>query len=179
MSSNEVKIPPVLLFAYGNPSRGDDAIGPKLLEAIAETDGEYPEIEFLTDFQLQIEHALDLTGRRLILFADATVAGTAAFEFTELEPEQDKSYTSHAMSPAAVLAVYRQVNKQPPPPAFLLAIKGESFELGESLSAAAQVHLAQALEFSRRLLRDARVEVWRQYLTEPTGCRKSMVNPWG
>lgn len=163
MLSNETDIPPVLVFAYGNPSRGDDALGPKLLEAIAETGTEFPHVELLTDFQLQIEHALDLTGRTLVLFADASIAGTAAFEFIELEPEQDKSYTSHAMSPAAVLAVYRQVTGQPPPQAFLLAIKGESFELGEGLSAAAQAHLIQAMAFTCRLLREPTAEVWRQH----------------
>ncbi|MGZ8196374.1 MAG: hydrogenase maturation protease, partial [Methylosarcina sp.] len=63
---------PVLLFAYGNPSRGDDALGPLLLEFV-EAHCDLAEIDLLTDFQLQIEHILDMENRALVLFADASV----------------------------------------------------------------------------------------------------------
>ena len=86
------------------------------------------------------------------VFADAAAAGRAPFSFSRLRPERDRSFTSHAMSPSAVLAVYRQVFAQEPPDAYLLAIRGESFELGESMSAAAERNLEAALELATRLL---------------------------
>jgi Ni,Fe-hydrogenase maturation factor len=46
-------IKPVLLFGYGNPSRGDDALGPQLLNYI-ESHCNLEHIEILSDFQLQI-----------------------------------------------------------------------------------------------------------------------------
>ena len=153
---------PVLIFAYGNLSRGDDALGPLLLQYI-EQHCHSSEIELLTDFQLQVEHALDLDKRKLVLFVDASVNTGSAYVFSELMPVKDKSYTTHAMSPAAVLAVYQSIKKQNPPPCFLLAIKGERFELGEEVSDQAQQHLEQACQFVQQLLLCSDSFNWRQY----------------
>ena len=137
---------PVLVFAWGNPSRGDDALGPALLEMLEtrqRENGEFAGVELLCDYQLQVEHALDLQGRRRVLFIDASVSTRAPCELQQLRPEQDASYTTHAMSPAAVLAVYEQICDEPPPPAFMLSIRGYDFELGEELSAQARSNLQQ------------------------------------
>ncbi|MFI3119559.1 MAG: hydrogenase maturation protease [Methylococcaceae bacterium] len=150
---------PVLLFGYGNLSRGDDALGPLLLEHI-ESHCSLDAIEILSDFQLQIEHALDLENRRLVLFVDASVACAEAFDFTVLQPARDKSYTTHAMSPAAVLDVYQSIKNQIPPPCFLLSIKAEKFELGEGLSADAENNLAEACRFAGRLLTNPDLDFW-------------------
>ncbi|MDT4331711.1 hydrogenase maturation protease [Methylomonas sp. MS20] len=141
---------PVLVFAYGNPSRGDDALGPLLLEALENQVGTNT-VEFIVDFQLQIEHALDLQGRRVAIFVDASVKVLAPYQFGRLAPLRDRSYTSHAMSPAALLDVYQALYGEPPP-AFLLGIAGLSFELGEALSPGAAQNLALAVEFACRLL---------------------------
>ena len=154
----------ILLFGYGNLSRGDDALAPLLLEKI-EAEIDLNKIEILTDFQLQIEHALDLENRQLVLFLDASVACKQAFDFCELQPEADKSYTTHAMSPAAVLQVYQSIKKSTPPPCFLLSIQGLSFELGEALSSQAQEHLQQALGFTQQLLNNLDVDYWRSQET--------------
>jgi hydrogenase maturation protease len=156
-----MKVKPILLFGYGNPSRGDDALGPQLLEEL-QCAAELPlEVELVSDFQLQIEHALDLEGRRLVLFADASVACAAPYAFGRVQPACDQSYSTHAMSPSAVLQVYRSIKKAEPPPCFLLAIKGESFGLGDALSAAAQSNLRAAFAFTVRLLGDAHLEIWQ------------------
>lgn len=154
---------PVLIFAYGNLSRGDDALGPLLLEHL-ETSAAHllHSVEILTDFQLQIEHALDLENRDLVLFVDASVKAQYTYDFIELEPAADHTYTTHAMSPAAVLAVYQTIKKQMPPPCFLLSIKGTHFELGEGLSAEAALHLQQAARFAEQLLSQPTVATWRQ-----------------
>ena len=143
------------------PSRGDDALGPLLLERI-----EAPAlsgVEALTDFQLQVEHATDLVGRRMVLFVDADVSAPAPYSFSRLAPRRDASYTSHEMSPAAVLEVYRELYGEPPP-AYLLGIRGERFELGEPLSATAAAHLAAAHELVRALCAHPACEQWEQFL---------------
>ena len=154
-------VKPVLMFGYGNLSRGDDALGPKLLEYV-ENHCDLEEIEILSDFQLQIEHALDLENRSLVLFVDASVSCIGAFDFTRLEPARDKSYTTHAMSPAAVLDVYQTIKKQTPPPCFLLSIKAEKFELGEGLTTKAEHDLDQACLFAEQLLKNPDVDAWLQ-----------------
>ena len=88
---------PTLIFTWGNPSRGDDALGPYIHDWLKEKNIEY--IDLLTDFQLQIEHAVDLENRERILFVDASVSAKAPFEFYRLKPVADESYTTHAMSP--------------------------------------------------------------------------------
>ena len=148
----------LVILAVGNPSRGDDALGPRFLEQL----GHWPDVELITDFQLQIEHAVDLEDRTLTLFVDASMSCPAPYQFTRLQPIQDASYTSHALSPAAVLHVYQQINHALPPPAFQLAIRGESFELGEPMSVAAEAHLVAALEFAGQLLATPDVQVWQQ-----------------
>jgi len=155
----------LLIIAVGNPSRGDDALGPLFLERLAElreSANNQNRIELLTDFQLQIEHAVDLENRRLVLFVDASISAPSPFALTRLHPAQDASYTSHALSPAVVLQVYAQIYPNPPPPAFQLAIRGERFELGEPLSAAAQVNLDLALAFADRLLMMTEVAEWER-----------------
>ena len=145
---------PVLVFAWGNPSRGDDALGPALLERLEAEGDALPHVEFLTDFQLQIEHAVDLEGRDLVLFVDADLGAEPPFELRRVEPEADIGYTTHAMSPGALLAVYRRIEGEPPP-AFVLAIRGYAFELGTPLSPDAEGNLEAAVTRMRRLLTTA------------------------
>lgn len=156
----------LVVFGYGNPSRGDDAAGPALIErltALQATRPDWPAAELLTDFQLQVEHAVDLQGRDLALFIDAHVACPAPFAFSRLGAARDVSYTTHAMTPAALLYAYEQVYRRPPPPAFLLSVRGERFELGDSLSPAAETHLGAAARLLEKLCAQPDEPVWQQY----------------
>lgn len=144
-----------LIFAWGNPSRGDDALGPALIERLEAALPQHPEwggVALLTDFQLQPEHALDLDGCERVLFVDASVSCAAPYAFDRLRPVRDFGYTTHAMKPEALLAVFRQVTGREPPPAWLLTIRGDSFELGEPLGAGARAHLEAAAGFVESLL---------------------------
>ena len=136
-------VAPVLVLAIGNPSRGDDALGPLVAQHLAGL--ALPGVEVLTDFQLQVEHALDLLGRSEVVFVDATTSGEAPFELRPLAAVADASHTSHSLSPPAVLDAYRRLAGGEPPPARLLAIRGHDFELGAPLSHAAQANLQAAL----------------------------------
>lgn len=138
---------PTLVFGWGNPSRGDDALGPLFVERIAAL--ELPDIECLTDFQLQVEDALELRGRRRILFVDASLTAAAPFSMTRLVPARDASFSTHAVTPAAVMQLYADLHGTAPPPCHLLAIRGEHFELGTDLSPAAASHLEAALAWAR------------------------------
>jgi hydrogenase maturation protease len=144
-------IAPTLIFGWGNPSRGDDALGPLFVEhftALAALHPEWGELEFLTDFQLQVEHALDLQGRRRVLFVDASLDAPPPCSLVRIEAERDASFTTHAMSPQAVLKVYADIDEGEAPPCWLLAIRGERFELGEPLTEAAQQSLQAALQLA-------------------------------
>lgn len=155
----------LLIFGYGNPSRGDDALGPLLaerLDSVLSLDerGNAGGIEILTDFQLQVEHALDLAGRRLVLFVDAHVDCPAPWSLGRLTAATDANYSTHAISPAAVMRVYENIKGAEPPPCFMLGIRGMRFELGESLSPEAADHLEAALTLARSLCAHPSRDYW-------------------
>lgn len=141
-----IRRPRLLVLGIGNPSRGDDALGPLLVERVGAALAECVDVELLTDFQLQIEHTLDLQDRARVVFVDASVRASSPFEYTRVTPGRQVSHTTHAMSPEALLGTYRDVLGEPPP-SFVLAIHGERFELGEPLSAAARDNLDAAVRY--------------------------------
>ena len=168
---------PWLVLAVGNPSRGDDALGPELIDRLSLAEGAAVDVEFLIDFQLQVEHALDLKGRHGVLFVDAARPGVVAerrpFDNAVRAGVQDRAAgvvivsivaddqvppASHALRAEAVLHVARQLDGDVPP-AWQLAIEGQSFALGEGLSEVAQNHLTQAMNLAQDWLSARRASV--------------------
>ncbi len=140
----------LLVLGWGNLSRGDDALGPHCLAAMREAlpAQALEDVEFLEDYQLQVEFALDLVGRKHVLFIDASLDCAPPFEVSQPQPRRDSSFSSHALSPQALLQVFVDMQGHAPPPVTVLAIRGEAFELGEPMSAAAEAHLAAATHWA-------------------------------
>lgn len=144
-----------LIFGWGNPSRGDDALGPMFVDRLQSRALNHPEwgrMVFQTDFQLQVEHALDLRGHSRVIFVDASAASPAPFSARPVFPSKDASYTTHSMTPQAVLHAYSELEGELPPPAWLLAIRGERFELGEAIGTSTERHLRSALVWAENWL---------------------------
>ncbi len=161
--------PEVVVFAVGNRSRGDDAIGPLLLERLAGSlaggaqSGRFALIE---DYQLQVEHALDLQGKRLALFIDAGYGTRAPLEFYALVPAQVTVVrNTHELPPQGVLEVYRQIALAEPPPAFVLCVRGECFDLGAGLSPQGSVHAQAAWRQLALLCARPDAAHWRSLIT--------------
>ncbi len=153
----------VVVFAVGNPSRGDDALGPLLLAELERW--QLPHVQLVGDFQLQVEHALDLDGHALALFIDAGTGTPAPFEFREARPQAGHPVSTHALAPEAVLQVFADIRGTPPPPAFVLCVRGEDFGLGNDLSATARHHLDAARTLLAERLADADADRWRELAT--------------
>jgi hydrogenase maturation protease len=162
----------VLVLGWGNPGRGDDAIGPRLLERLeaeAARRPDWAEHAFITDFQLQPEHALDLEGAGQVLFVDASATAHVPYGFSRIAPARDRSFSTHALSPQAVLAVLEGIEGAAPP-AWLLAVRGEQFELGAPMSAAAEARLAAAEHLAVDLLSHPEPRFWDQALVGGVEC---------
>lgn len=150
----------VVVFTWGNPARGDDAVGPwfanwlRQLTALNAT--------LIEDFQLQVEHLLDCQDGDLLLFIDAHCHAGRDFHFEEVELTDDIAHTSHALSPAELLGYYQRVFHTPPPPAFQLTVAGSSFELGQPMSAATKARCHRATELVTDLLREQNTDHWRK-----------------
>lgn len=154
---------PVVVFAVGNPSRGDDAIGPVIagrLERWLAEKGLAGQVEVIEDFQLNIEYALDLKGRELVLFIDAGDNTADPYFFRQIHASPEPSHSTHALEPPAVLQVYLQIEGHEPPPSFVLCVRGERFELGEELTPAATARIDSAMSLLEQLLGQPQPSFW-------------------
>jgi len=160
-------VAPTLIIGIGNESRGDDALAPLLLRELGTwlTEIRESQVELLEDFQLQVEHAVDLLERELVLFIDAGIDTAAPYSFNRIRPDSGQALFSHALAPETVLATYMQVYRQEPPHAFVLCLRGEQFELGKSLSVQATSHLQAACTFMRKLLQETSPAAWDEHAT--------------
>lgn len=143
-------VAPVLVLAWGNPSRGDDALGPLLLERL-ECEGviDGVRVQALQDFQLQVEHCLDLVGRRRVLLVDASVGLDAPFTVQPVRPQAPAGLGSHALSPGALLHWFETLHGHAAPPCTQLALRAQRFELGEAPNAQALADLERGVAWVR------------------------------
>lgn len=158
-----MSLKPVLIFAYGNISRGDDALAPLLLEYlqkdnIVQSCG-HP-IRYLCDYQIQIEHILDLQDCERVLLIDAHQALDRPYAFKTVTAQMETSYTTHGMTPATLLHTFESTLEIPAPKTSLLAIQGRDFNLGEPLSDLAEENLSLAYEFCLNILNHADFKNW-------------------
>ncbi len=146
---------PTLIFAIGNESRGDDALGPVLLREInlMLNDNNLSDLfDLIEDYQLQIEHAMDMKDRKRVLFVDAGMDTKAPFSFHRASNRNEPVLYSHALAPEALLSVYQQFYGEMPPDAYILCIRGYGFELGAPPSSEARENLSQSLQFFQKLM---------------------------
>ena len=139
----------LLVLGYGNPGRQDDGLGPALAEAVEAM--ALPGVRAATGYQLNIEDAADLAEADVAVFADAAKVGAEPFEFHEIGPAREITFTTHALDPGSLLALCRDVYKRAPR-GFLLAMRGYEFEFAEGLSEPAAKNLDKALAFVKPLL---------------------------
>ena len=152
----DVEIPsrPILVYGYGNPGRQDDGLGPVLvehLEAWAKAE-KISAMAFDSNYQLNAEDALAVAESRAVVFIDASKEGKPPFEFHPLKPQKEISFSTHAMAPESVLALAVELYDAKPP-AWILTIRGFSWEPNEPPSAAALSHLSAAREYLQVWLR--------------------------
>lgn len=152
----------VLLIGYGNPSRGDDGLGPALaaeIEALGATG-----VTVDADYQLVVEHAHDAAGHEVVVFADADTKGAAPFTLRTVRPSGNgMGFSSHGVEPEDVLALARQLFGAAPR-GYALGIRGYDFgSFRESLSAEGRANLRAALCFVAKCARDG---TWDENLAD-------------
>lgn len=137
----------MLLIGIGNSGRGDDGLGWAFLDRLQDT-GEFAgPCEY--HYQLQVEDAERVSRAQHVVFVDAsreTLPG--GFAWRACRAERRFEFSTHALAPGAVLQLCESLYGRAPR-ADVLAIEGREWELGADLSAAAQRHLRDALQFFR------------------------------
>jgi hydrogenase maturation protease len=133
----------VLVLGYGNPGREDDGLGPAFAAAIQHTGTQ--RVTVCDNYQLVIEDALSVADADIVWFVDASRTATAPYEITRLTPAHHTSFTTHLVQPEVILAL-AQTYYGKSPEAYLLGIRGYSFEFREGLTADASRNLRHALD---------------------------------
>ena len=119
-----------LVIGYGNPLRGDDGVGWRVVEALEES---LSASSLIAVHQLTPELAGTISEVGQVVFVDATAGNSPGeVELFPIGPVTARA-GSHETTPGALLAMAAELFGRCPP-AFMLTISGASFELSETLS---------------------------------------------
>jgi len=143
----------VLVLGIGNPGRRDDGLGAAAAERLKKH--RYRGVTCDANYQLNVEDALACAGHDVVVFVDAARGLRKPFTFTPVGAAGTMPAMSHALGPAAVLAVAAGLYGKRPE-ARLLAIRGHDFSLGEGLTRRAEGNLALALAFLEAFMKGVR-----------------------
>ena len=163
-------MPRTLIIGYGNPLRGDDGVGVRAAEWLAEElgslvvgGGETPPlpgagVEVIACQQLNIELAAAVAEADRLILMDASAGGTPGVltehTLAPVSPPQTGASLSHYLHPASLLAT-AQILYGKAPPATLLTISGAAFDHGETLSPPVAAALPRLVARVRQLVGQA------------------------
>ena len=139
-----------VVIGIGNELRGDDGIGPRVVDAIEPR----ANLITMTVHQLVPELAAKIQDAQRVLFVDASLNDELSLQQVESSNHQG---LGHACSPAGLLS-WTKLAYDKAPQSWLLSIPGFAFEFGESLSVQAAALLPEAMR---------RVESWLHDCPEP------------
>lgn len=133
----------LLVIGYGNPSRGDDGLGPALAERVDAM--HLPGVTVEADYQLSIEHAALAAEHDVVVFADAAVDADGPCYFRPLSATDDRAPGTHAVSPAQVVGLARTCFAAAPR-AYILGMRAHALDgFVEGLTSDAAASLEAAL----------------------------------
>ncbi len=135
-----------LIHGIGNVGRQDDGLGWAFIDWL-EGEGLCPRAEKIRHYQMFLEDA-DLYARmdRVLIVDASKEPGLTSFRLDPVEARYDLSFTSHALTIPAVMAICRQCFERVPE-VQLLQIRGYSWDLTEGLTPEAAANLEAAKAF--------------------------------
>lgn len=133
----------VLVIGYGNTLRQDDGAGPIVAERIDAL--RMPQVHALACPQLSPEHVPLVADSELAVFIDACVDGSSEVQLRPAIASASSQVTAHALEPATLLALARDVFGRTPP-AWILTIPAVALGFGENLSPVARVGVESAVD---------------------------------
>lgn len=133
-----------LIIGIGNSARADDGLGWTFVEKIKDR---LPDaFDYELRYQLQVEDSELICHYDTVIFVDATKAShSSGFELKPCEIAEHYYFSSHAQNPETVVYL-AQTLYEVQPKAYVLGISGKEWELGEGLSADAELNLIRAID---------------------------------
>ena len=144
----------LLIFGIGNPGRQDDGLGSEFVEQLKQNlnTSDTIQIDFDSNYQLNIEDAETITNYDQVLFADASVESFDSYKLEKVFPSDIKvEFTMHAVSPSFIVDLSRKMFGKLPE-VFVLHIKGYEWELGRKMTERAKCNLEQSIIYIKRII---------------------------
>ena len=140
------KKPTILIYGYGNPGRQDDGTGVMLAEKLDQWAREKGLDQVHTDsnYQLNLEDAASIAKYDVVIFADASREEIEDYRLDPLVASRKVEFTMHAVSPAFVLHLCRELFNHEPD-SYLLHIRGYEWEFMGGITEKAGDNLRHAL----------------------------------
>ena len=138
----------ILVYGYGNPGRQDDGAGVMLAEKLDEwiVSRKLEGVHTDSNYQLNLEDAATISQYDLVIFADASHEEIDDFRMDTLVGSARVEFSMHAVTPAFILHLSKEVfNREPE--AYLLHIKGYEWEFMASMTEKGEENLLKALHF--------------------------------
>jgi len=139
----------VLVIGFGNPLRGDDALGWEIAGRLA-TAVQDETVEVLALSQLTPELSELISEVELVVFIDASYLGQpGSWKCETVEPNATFSHTlGHHLTPMSLLA-YAQAIFKASPHALLVSVAGGSFDCRQELTSSVVAALPAVEQFVR------------------------------
>ncbi len=129
----------ILLIGFGNTLRGDDGLGPALVERLAASVS-HPTLKVIPCQQLTPELALEIASSEVkgVLFADASICSTKqGVQITRVQPIPSETAIGHYGDPSGLLFLATQLYGACPP-AWMITLPGCDFGFDSRLSSQGQ-----------------------------------------
>jgi hydrogenase maturation protease len=99
--------PHILVIGYGNTLRGDDGVGPHVVEIVGQLG--LPGVRTMICPLLTPELADPISRSSQVVFVDAAVDAPREVQWRKLEPNETSQIMAHAADPRTMLALARDV----------------------------------------------------------------------
>lgn len=149
----------ILVYGYGNPGRQDDGLGVRFVEWLNKwlNDEEIYNIDTDSNYQLNIEDAVNLNQYEQVFFVDASQERDIEhYSITPVIPNDKVNFTMHASSPAYIVHVCQGLYNTFPDTR-LIHIKGYEWEFMKDMTINARKNLELCFKHFLQLLKSERL----------------------
>lgn len=145
-----------LIYAFGNPGRGDDNAAHLIADALLAEDWQ-EEVTIKHNFQLNLEDVALMADHDRVLFMDASLEADQC-RLEKVEPNARQiEFTNHAMAPQYLLSLCALLYGCNPD-TYLLHIPGRVFDLSEKMSELTLANMPEAQQLVENWLSERSIQ---------------------
>ncbi len=140
----------IVVIGYGNPLRGDDAVGYLVASELARQYSS-DQVDVIACHQLNPELSEAISTAAMVLFIDAALGGAPGETFCRRVRASGAGAFTHQLDASGLLAC-AQALWGCSPEAVVMGIHGEAFSIGQQLSPAVRAALPKVIRLASELI---------------------------